>query len=66
MVRGCLIFVTICWMMNAMINLLPVLKKVFLAIGKDDKRLWSPDPKGHFLVKSFCDELHGEEGNVTG
>lgn len=51
---------------NAMVNLLSMLEKVFFAIDKDNKRLWSRDPKGRFSVKSFYDELHGEQANVTG
>lgn len=46
--------------------LLSMLEKVFLSMNKDDERLWSPDPKVQFSVKSFYDVLHGDKDVIRG
>lgn len=47
-------------------QLLALLERVFLPVNKEDERLWSPDSKGEFSIKSFYTTLSGgrpiEEG----
>ena len=38
-------------------SLLGILDKVYVSVGRDDKRLWKPAVKGQFLVKSFYNVL---------
>ena len=35
-----------------------MLDNVYLSLGKLDSRVWKPDTKGHFLVKSFFSVLN--------
>lgn len=43
-----------------------MLDRVFFSADKDDKRLWSLDPKGQFSVRSFYDVLIREQAIVSG
>lgn len=44
---------------HVLVILLSMLEKVLLSADSDDIRLWSPDPKGQFSVRSFYNVLIG-------
>lgn len=47
-------------------DMLGMLDKVYLSIGTSNDRVWKPDVKGQFLVKSFYNILSTSHGRVEG
>lgn len=49
---------------QGMTTLISMLDKVLIFVDNEDKRLWSPDSKGQFLLRSFYDVSIGEKRGV--
>lgn len=49
---------------QGMTTLISMLDKVLIFVNNEDKRLWSLDSKGQFLLRSFYDVLIGEKRGV--
>lgn len=43
-----------------------MLDKVYLSVGRGDKRVWNPDVKDNFSVKSFFNNLTENLDRVAG
>lgn len=44
---------------NDLVHLLSLLETVSVSLDRDDERIWHPDSRGGFFVKSFYKELQG-------
>lgn len=49
---------------NDLAILIDMLMKVFPSVNIEDKRLWAPDSKSHFSVRSFYNVLIGKQAIV--
>ena len=47
-------------------SMLGMVDKIFLSVGRGDKRVWKPDVKGNFSVKSFFDSLTENPDRAVG
>lgn len=48
-----------------LVRMLFLVKKIYLYVGRRDVRIWKPDAKDQFSVKSFYNDLIGVDGRMV-